>query len=246
MESSMIKCIIVDDEQHAIDVLKLHISKVPLLDLIFTTTQPLEAFQYLQNEKVDLIFLDIQMPELNGLQFLKLLHLKTKVILTTAYREHALEGFEHEVTDYLLKPVLFDRFLKAVQKVIAAARVQEQGHPSSPVQPAKEFLFVKTGIRNRIQKIAIREIEYIESKGNYIIFTLPNEKVITLLSLKEMEAELPASEFIRIHHSYIVALNKISSLEGNSIQLGKHQLPIGDTYKKNILDLLHHHTIQKK
>lgn len=244
----MIKCVIIDDEQHAIDVLKVHISKVPLLKVAFATTNPVKAFQYIQQNEADLIFLDIQMPELNGIQFLELLNGKVKVILTTAYREHALDGFEYGVIDYLLKPVLFDRFLKAIQKAINrnGNKETENLELQRPSQSEKEFLFVKTGVRNKIVKVLIKDIQYIESKGNYVTFIMPTDKVLTLLSLKELENELPKRSFIRIHNSYIVALNKISAVEGNQIQVGNRQLPIGNTYKKSVIEILAGHIVQKK
>ena len=244
----MIKCVIIDDEQHAIDVLKVHISKVPLLKVAFATTNPVKAFQYIQQNEADLIFLDIQMPELNGIQFLELLNGKVKVILTTAYREHALDGFEYGVIDYLLKPVLFDRFLKAVQKVINSKGNKETENLEfqRSSQSEKEFLFVKTGVRNKIVKVLIKDIEYIESKGNYVTFIMPADKILTLLSLKELGNELPKSSFLRIHNSYIVAVNKISAVEGNQIQVGKYQIPIGDTYKRSVIETLVGHIVQKK
>ena len=244
----MIKCVLIDDEQHAIDVLKVHISKVPLLKVAFATTNPVEAFQYIQQNDTDLIFLDIQMPELNGIQFLELLNGKVKVILTTAYREHALDAFEYGAIDYLLKPVLFDRFLKAIQKVINGNdnKETENLELQRSGQSEKEFLFVKTGVRNKIVRVLIKDIQYIESKGNYVTFIMPTGKVLTLLSLKELENELPKRSFIRIHNSYIVALNKISAVEGNQIQVSNRQLPIGDTYKKSVIEILAGHIVQKK
>ncbi|MBX3240427.1 MAG: response regulator transcription factor [Chitinophagaceae bacterium] len=240
----MIKCVIIDDEQHAIDVLQSHIAKVSALELLHATTNPVEAFQFVQQNHTDLIFLDIQMPELDGLQFLKLLNEKSKVILTTAYGEHALEGFEHNVTDYLLKPVLFDRFLKAIQRVIANHAPKES--VSVTHQTEKEFLFVKTGTRNKIVKVFINDIEYIESKGNYVTFVTTTDKIMTLLTMKELESELPKSLFVRIHNSYIVAVNNIVALEGNQIQVGKYRLTVGDTYKKSVLKLLEYHIVKKK
>lgn len=242
----MIKCVIIDDEQHAIDVLQMHISKMPLLELQLATTNPIEAFQYVQQHKVDLIFLDIQMPELNGLQFLKLLNGKTQVILTTAYSEHALEGYEFDVVDYLLKPVLFDRFLKAVQKVIRQKPAEETEAKKEADPPEKEFLFVKTGVRNKVVKIMLSDILYVESKGNYVLFMTESEQIMTLLSLKDLENELPKSRFIRIHNSYIVSIHYITALEGNQVQVRKTMLPIGETYKKPVSALIGSQILNKK
>ncbi|WP_220275191.1 LytTR family DNA-binding domain-containing protein [Emticicia sp. BO119] len=244
----MIQCMIVDDERHAIEVLQMHISKVPLLEIQMATTDPIEAFQYLQQNTIDLIFLDIQMPELNGMQFLRLLNGRTKVILTTAYREHALDGYEFDVVDYLLKPVLFDRFLKAIQKVLKNKTENEVVPVEVPqTQPTeKESLFVKTGVRNKVVKIVLKEIDYIESKGNYVIFMMPTDKIMTLLSLKDLGNELPVNRFMRVHHSYIVNTDKIDAIEGNQLKIGKYTLPIGDAYKRSITTLINNQVLNKK
>jgi DNA-binding LytR/AlgR family response regulator len=226
-----LKCIIVDDEQHAIDVLKAHIAKVPKLEIKLSTTNPIEAYTYVQANNIDLIFLDIQMPELTGLQFLGLLNEKTKVILTTAYREHAVDGYEYNVADYLLKPVLFPRFLKAVSRIIN----NESETPPEP-KPEKEYIFVKTGIRNKVIKIDFEKILYIESMGNYVHFIMHDAKITSLMPLKEVEQKLPKSQFMRIHQSFIVAKKNILGREGNQILIPGQNLPIGETYKKNVKD----------
>jgi DNA-binding LytR/AlgR family response regulator len=240
----MIRCVIVDDEQHAIEVLKAHLARVPGLQLDFETTNPIEGLQYARQYTPDLIFLDIQMPELNGMQFLNLLGEKSRVILTTAYHEHALEGYEHNILDYLLKPVMFERFLKAVQKIT------DPGLSTKPlnVRPPehKEFLFVKTGIRNKIVKVELSKVVYIESQGNYISFVTDAEKITTLLTLKEIEQQLPESLFIRIHQSYIVATGAVSSIEGNTAILGKIKLPIGETYRKTLTEYFDKYVVNKK
>lgn len=224
------KCIIVDDEQHAIDILQAHIDKVPELEIKLATTNPIEAFSYVQSHAIDLIFLDIQMPELTGLQFLNLLQEKTKVILTTAYSEHALEGFEHNVTDYLLKPVLFPRFLKAVSRII-----NQNSDSEKPVDKAeKSHFFVKTGTRNKLIKIEFEKILFVESMGNYVHFNMLDAKITCLMPLKEVETELPPSQFMRIHQSYIVAKKYIQGREGNQIILPEKTLSIGETYRKSV------------
>ena len=230
----MIRCMIVDDEQHAIDLLTNHISKIALLNLQFATTSSIEAFQYVQQKKADLIFLDIQMPELDGLQFIRLLGGKSKVILTTAYAEHALEGYEHNIVDYLLKPILFDRFLKAAQKAIdlLTSAPADSSFVANDGVFEDDFIFVKTNTRNKITKILLRDIEYIEGMGNYLSIYTEASRIITLLPIKELEGKLPANRFLRIHNSYLVPVNKISFVEGNQLHIGKHTLPIGDAYKK--------------
>lgn len=222
------KCMIVDDEQHAIAVLKSHIEKVAGLELILATTDPIEAFAFVQKNTVDLIFLDIEMPDLSGLDFLRLLNEKSKVILTTAYREHALDGFEYNVVDYLLKPVLFPRFLKAVNRLLHSTTKKEG--------TVNDFIFVKTGIRNKVIKVEFSKIIYIESMGNYVHFIMKNDKISCLMPLKEVERLLPVNQFLRIHQSYVVPKLNIIGREGNQIILENNKLPIGESYKKQVLE----------
>lgn len=226
------KCVIVDDEQHAIDILQAHIAKVPEMEVKLATTNPIEAFSYVQSHGVDLVFLDIQMPELSGLQFLSLLQEKTKVILTTAYREHAIDGFEHNVADYLLKPVIFPRFLKAVSRIIKT----DQG-PEKVVERA--HFFVKTGVRSKLVKIEFDKIVLVESMGNYVHFNMIDEKITSLMPLKEVAIELPITHFLRINQSFIVAKKYILGREGNQILLPGKSLPIGETYKKTVQEYFH-------
>ena len=242
----MINCVIIDDEQHAIDLLSMYISKLPLLHLQFATTSSIEAFQYIQESKIDLIFLDIHMPELDGIQFLRLLKGRSKVILTTAYSEYALEGYEHDIIDYLLKPIVFERFLKAVQKFtnhITTAPNEQAFH--SHETNINDFIFVKTGGRNKIVRVTLKEIDYVEAMGNYVSIHTASCKIITLLTIKELEEKLSAQQFIRIHNSYIVPLDKVVEMQGNQLQIGKHKLPVGDAYKKTLLNSIEKYIIKK-
>lgn len=233
-----LKCGIVDDEQHAIDLLKYHVEKVEFLALVFETTKPINAFEILQRESIDLLFLDIQMAELNGLDLLKLIQGKCKVILTTAYSEYALESYEYGVIDYLLKPITFNRFLKAVQKI--QLPVLDKRAPTLVDDGVKKAFFVKSGARNTLVKIDLEALIYIESQGNYVYFHFEKEKIRTQLTLKKVEAELANAPFLRIHQSYIVAPKHIKMLEGNCIVINGKSLPIGEKYKedvkRNILD----------
>lgn len=232
----MIKCIIVDDEQHAIDLLTSYVSKLPDVELSLATTKPIEAFQHLQKNTIDLVYLDIHMPELDGIQFLKLLGGKSKVILTTAYPEYALEGYEHDIIDYLLKPILFDRFLKATQKGINYILSDTIVVTSNQESAEDDYIFVKGESRSKLIKIKLAEIRYIESLGNYVTFFLKDAKIVTLITMKEIEEKLPPALFIRTHKSYVAAINKIEAVEGNQVFIGKTGIPLGETYKESFFN----------
>jgi DNA-binding LytR/AlgR family response regulator len=236
---------IVDDEQHAIDLLSIHVSNVPWLDLRASFTTPLDAIQYLHQHSIDLILLDIQMPALNGIRFLEVLKGKCKVILTTAYSEYALQGYEHSVVDYLLKPIVFERFLAAVEKL-----ANQPGTSSNMILPNESndasYIFVRAEGRSRLVKIVLSEIEYIETLGNYLSIYTNSARIITHITLKELEEQLPATQFVRIHNSYIVPLKKIAVIEGNTVQIGKQKLPVGDIYKRNFLATIDQHVIRTK
>lgn len=236
----MIRCLVVDDEPLALDILTDYIEKVPFLKLISATTSAFEALAIAQKDEIDLIFLDVQMPELTGIQFLKIINGKCNVILTTAYSQYALDGYELDVADYLLKPIAFDRFYKSVLKV---QNTIQQVSPQAPVKvidnTINSFIFVKT--EHRIQKIYLDDILYIEGLKDYISIFTKTERVITLQHMKKMEESLPAGRFIRVHKSYIVSIDKIESIERSRIQIGNKIIPIGDTYRDNFFK-----TIQDK
>jgi two-component system, LytTR family, response regulator len=242
----MIKCIIVDDEPHAIELLSSYIKKVDTLELVYSSTNPVEAFQYLQKNTVDLVFLDIHMPELDGIQFLKLLGGKSKVILTTAYPEHALEGYEHDVIDYLLKPIMFDRFLKAITK--ASELITNNGKETAYDSKMKhdDFILVKTETRGKLIKIILTEIIFIEGLGNYVAIHTTKDKTLCLITFKELETKLSSNHFIRVHKSFIISIANITMIEGNQIRLGAHAIPIGENYKAKLLEALGGKIINKK
>lgn len=233
------KCLVVDDEPLALHILEDYISKLPFLQLVKATTNPIEALTQVQNGGIDLVFLDVQMPELTGIQFLKIANGKAKVILTTAYSQYALEGYELDVVDYLLKPIAFDRFYKAVQKAQAALN-------TGIVAPAKEepaqkdlqtdFIFVKT--EYKIQKVYLHDILFIEGLKDYISIYTPTERIITLQIMKKMEEALPEQHFVRVHKSYIVALNKIDSIERSRICIKDKIIPVGDTYRDQFFKII--------
>jgi two-component system, LytTR family, response regulator len=222
---------VVDDEPLALDILEDYISKVPFLTLVKTTTSAIEGLSLVQSDAIDLVFLDVQMPELTGIQFLKIINGKCDVILTTAYSQYALDGYELDVVDYLLKPIAFDRFYKAAQKVLQSSGNTNSSAPEVlSVQKNHDFIFVKT--EHKIQKIYLDDILYIEGLKDYISIFTRSERVITLQNMKKMEESLPSKSFIRVHKSYIIALGKIESIERSRIQIGEKIIPIGDTYRE--------------
>ena len=233
----MIRCLVVDDEPLALDILEDYISKVPFLTLVKTTTSAIEGLSLVQSDAIDLVFLDVQMPELTGIQFLKIINGKCDVILTTAYSQYALDGYELDVVDYLLKPIAFDRFYKAAQKVLQNTSNASALSPETPsTTTSHDFIFVKT--EHKIQKIYLDDILYIEGLKDYISIFTKTERIITLQNMKKMEESLPAKSFIRVHKSYIIALGKIESIERSRIQIGDKTIPIGDTYREYFFKLI--------
>lgn len=210
----------------AVDKLKNFISKVPLLDLAGTFDNGLDAFDFLQSNTIDLLFLDIQMEQFTGLQLLQALHTRPHIIIVSAYGEYAVQGFEYDVTDYLLKPYSFERFLKAVNKV------QTEMASNPPAQPLpKDYIFLKT--EYRMVRINLCDILYIEGKGAYLHVITDTTRIMTLLSFKEIESLLPAKQFIRIHKSYLIAINKIDNIERNVVKIANMRIPIGKSYLKD-------------
>lgn len=228
----MINYIVVDDEAHAIELLALHIEQTPFLKLVGSAMNPAEALQILNTTEVDLIFLDIQMPGMSGVEFLPLLNDRYKVILTTAFREYALDGFDHNVVDYLLKPIFFPRFLQAVQ------RAQEIISLSTK-DAEDDFIMVKTEYKGKLIKIKTQDIVYIEGKGKYVCFhTRDGEEILALLNIGGLENKLPGDHFLRIHKSFIIAVPFIMMIHGNLVQLEftKNQIPIGQTYRESFMN----------
>lgn len=226
----MIRCLVVDDEPLALDILEDYISKIPFLTLVKSTTSAIEGLSLVQSDAIDLVFLDVQMPELTGIQFLKIINGKCDVILTTAYSQYALDGYELDVVDYLLKPIAFDRFYKAAQKVLQSSNHSISSVPDALIaQKTHDFIFVKT--EHKIQKMYLDDILYIEGLKDYISIFTKTERIITLQNMKKMEESLPSKSFVRVHKSYIIALAKIESIERSRIQIGDKIIPIGDTYR---------------
>jgi DNA-binding LytR/AlgR family response regulator len=226
-----LKCIITDDEHYARKLLENYVSKLPQLELVGSYKDGLSALAGIQSQQVDLIFLDIQMPDLKGTDLLKTLPYKPLVIFTTAYEEYALEGYELDVVDYLVKPFLFERFVQAVNKAIRRLQQHETISPVASVPTPSKFEILKTN--RRIYKVAHDDILYIEGLKEYVTYYTKSEKIIVLQSLKHLEQSLP-QEFIRIHRSYIVNTKFIKSLYGNQLDIGEKLLPVGKSYLENM------------
>lgn len=246
----MLQCIIVDDEQNALDVLQALIQQSGLLQVVHATTEPLEVLQLINKQPIDLAFLDIEMPGLNGIEIAKALQGKCKVIFTTAYAEFVSDAYELNVVDYLLKPIHFSRFIKAVLRaidIIAPATVANLPALAlgSPISLEQDYFFVKATQRGKVQCIDVIDVEYVEGVKNYVAIHHAGQKTLALLNMKDMEEKLSPQHFVRVHKSFIVALHKIATVEGNYIQLKASgtQIPIGDTYKNQLAEAMKHKTL---
>lgn len=228
----MINCVIIDDEPYARSLLSDYINKVPYLDLRGSFSSALFALEMLNKEKVDLLFLDIQMPDISGIEFLKSLKIAPSVIFTTAHAEFAIEGYELSILDYLLKPFDFPRFLKAVEK----ASVIQKNLISSESKSEPKHILVKNGYS--LVKISLDDILYIKGLKDYVQIVSKTKKTVSLQNLKELSESLPEDRFFRVHNSYIVGLDHISSIEKNRIQIDEKSIPIGLTFKKHFFDAL--------
>jgi len=226
-----LNCIIVDDEPLAQEVIERYVTSMNDLVLVRKCSNALEAFEVLHTESIDLIFLDISMPVISGIDFLRSIKNAPAVIITTAYPDFALQGFELDVTDYLVKPVSMERFMKAVNKVIERKKNTPSSQPS--VHPRADFMFVKS--EQKLVKVKFSEIEFIEGMKDYVKIFTKEKVIITLLTMKFFEANLPANDFIRIHKSYIINVDAIKSISGNEVEMKNMKLPIGSIYKDNLL-----------
>ena len=222
-------CIIIEDEPLALEKTKVFVNKVPFLQLSATFDNALNGLAYLKNNKVDVLFLDINMDELSGIELLESSKINSQVIITTAYQEYALKGYELQITDYLLKPFTFNRFLQAVNKA--------QENLSQRISDKQlDFIFVKT--ENRLEKITINDILYIEGMRDYLRIHTVNKKIMTLQSFNELEQLLPPHLVCRVHKSYMVAVNKIESIERSEIKIGNVIIPVSVTYKDLLFQLI--------
>ncbi|HEU4551513.1 MAG TPA: LytTR family DNA-binding domain-containing protein [Chitinophaga sp.] len=233
-----ISCIIVDDEPVARKILHEFIDQVPFLDLQGKFENAVKAEAFLSANIIDLIFLDIEMPKVSGLQFLQQLQAPPMAILTTAFPKYALEGYELDIIDYLLKPFAFNRFLKGVQK----ARDFHQLKFKTTTIP-DSYIFIKSD--KRIEKIELKDILYAESVGNYVSIYTENKRIITYLTMKSLEAQLPAGDFIKIHQSYLINGAKIEAIEGNEIKISSKSLPISRNYREAVMKVIQQRLLKR-
>jgi len=233
MLNQKIKCIVVDDEPLAHRVIEKYAEDIPNIDIVFKCKDAIEAMQVIDEKSVDLIFLDINMPKISGINFLKTLKNPPLVIIATAYSEYAIEGFELDVTDYLMKPFSFERFLKAVQKVQEKLREKNKNmieHEGNRIENIEDkYIFVKSN--KKTYKLNLNEIFYIEALGDYVKVHTKDSFIITYQSMKKVEELLPSSQFVRIHKSFIVSIDRIISIEGNMVEIKDEKVPIGNNYK---------------
>jgi two-component system, LytTR family, response regulator len=239
-----LSCLIVEDEPLARNLMTQYVEKVPSLELFKACSNPLDAIDILRNTQIDILFLDIQMPEITGITLLKVLQKKPYIILTTAYSEYALDGYELDVRDYLLKPITFERFLKAVEKATQQLTTAPSNSMSDKpnieksiqIEAVQPFIFVKDG--TKLVKVRLSEVLYVEGLKDYITIYMVDKKIVTLQRIKTLESQLPENQFIRIHNSYIVALEWIDTIHKERVQIGKTSLPISDTYRKAFKDFI--------
>ncbi|WP_347838080.1 response regulator transcription factor [uncultured Draconibacterium sp.] len=233
------KCLIIDDEPLARDLMRSHIEKLDNFEICAECGDAMKALQELHNHKIDLMFMDIQMPQITGIEFLRTLKNPPKVIITTAYREYALEGFELDVVDFLLKPITFERFLKSVNKYYQS--IQDDVPPDQPTPVAhgnteEAFIYVKEN--KKVLKVQLNEILYVEGLSEYVQIYTTDKKIITKNSMTNMAEKLPENSFMRIHKSFIVSLSKIEAFTSSSIEVPGKELPIGRSYKNAVLEVL--------
>ncbi|MEO0895662.1 MAG: LytTR family DNA-binding domain-containing protein [Bacteroidota bacterium] len=227
----MLRCLIIDDEPLAVNLLEDYVNKIAGIELVQSFNNPLEALPLLESEEINLIFLDVQMPELTGIQLGNIINGKIPIILTTAYDEYAIQGYELDVIDYLLKPISFDRFFKAVQK--AQKRITpNMGKANNSLEEEKHpgYIFVKTNYKT--QRINLEDILYLESLGDYVKIHLPDQRIMTLENMKHFASTLPQEQFMRIHRSFIISFSKIDFIERNRVIIGETYIPISHSYQK--------------
>ncbi len=220
----MTTCFIIDDEQPAIDVIQNYIKRIPSLELTGTSTNPLLAVEMIRHNKVDLLFLDIQMDEMNGIELMKYVKKNTLVIFCTAYSEFAVASYDMDVVDYLMKPISFDRFERAAQRAIG--KLANVPLTAEEKEVANDYIFIKTEFKGKMIRVDLADIDFIEGKNNYVAFHTTNKVIFSHFTLRELEELLPKTSFIRVHKSYIVSIKKIAVVENSELKLSTYENPI--------------------
>jgi len=232
------KCLIVDDEPLARELIRGHVEKLENFEIVAECNDAMKALNVIREKQVDLIFMDIQMPQITGIEFLKTLKHPPKVIITTAYREYALEGFELDVVDYLLKPITFERFLKSVNKFYQMSQDEIQVVAGNSTERIADEAFIYIKENKKVVKVLLSEIKYIEGLSEYVQVYTDKKKIITKTSMSQMEEKLPSESFLRIHKSFIVSVGKIEAFTANTIEIQGKELPIGRSFKNAVLSAL--------
>ena len=226
------KCLVIDDEPKALDILKDYIQKVPFLELAGAYRDSLKALNYLQNHPVDLIFLDVNMPDLSGMQFLNALTIQPLIIFSTAYSEYAVESYDYNAVDYLLKPIEFERFLKAANKALEQFQLKKMTN-----KEGQDYILIKSG--TEMYRLDVSEILYIKGAGNYVTFITKNNEIMSLLNMKDVLRMLPVSQFYRIHKSFIVNFRHVVLIEKDQVKIKDKKIPIGEVYRDHFLKAIH-------
>jgi DNA-binding LytR/AlgR family response regulator len=234
----MINVLIVDDEQFSLDILKKYALKIPFINVALATTSPIEASIAVQKQAIDLVFSDVDMPELSGIELVRLINGKSKVIFATAHPKYALEGYKNDVIDFLVKPFSFEQFLKVAQKAEKLIELEKSAiNQEESKKNLEDFVFVKGDTKGKFIKIKFEDILYIEGTGNYVtIWNTNKEKLLTQLTFKHLENQLPQDQFMRVHKSYMVATKNISGFDGTSVFLNALSVPVGVTYRDGLLE----------
>ena len=233
----MYKCYIIDDESHAIDTLVKYAKDSGILEVVGTSQRPMEAVNYInEHQDIDITFLDIDMPDISGLDVADLIYNNTAIIFTTGHGGYAVEGFNKNISDFLLKPISFVRFVKSLNKVIESLKKSNT--------KSDKYFFVNPGTKGKVLKINFDDVEYIEGLNNYIVIHTPTDKHVIYLTMKEMEAGLPADIFIRVHKSHIVNINKVTQIEGNKVIIDKKIVPVGSSFKDILAQKINTHIIK--
>jgi DNA-binding LytR/AlgR family response regulator len=237
----IIRCLAVDDEMLALDLLEDNIKKVPFLELVKACRSAMEAMEVIRNQPIDLLFLDIRMPDISGIQLIKSLHHKPLIIFTTAFSKYATEGYDLDVIDYLLKPYSFERFLKAVNKAYEYMDLRNRASNQSNVKETgayANFLFVKADYK--LYKINLKDILYIEGLKDYVKIYVGEKPIVTQMSMKALEEKLPPNDFIRVHRSFIVAFHKIDFIQKQMLTIGKKEIPISEHYRDELFKIINY------